>query len=84
MAKRKKASELFSMARITGENIGKLMIESHKHSRRLARTGRMGMERTAQALSLAHRKAEKAAKETMPQLIREFNKGLRKGMKKRR
>jgi len=81
MAKRKKTSDIYRMVRITGERIGTLTVESQRQSRILARRG---IRMTTEALSTAQRKAQKASRETIPQLIREFNKGLKKGMKKRR
>lgn len=87
MAKRKKSSELFKTARSMGENVGRVVFESKEQSRMLARKGRKGLKTTTEALKTAERRAKKKAtvttKETIPQLMKEFKKGLRKGMKKK-
>ena len=83
MSKRKKHSELFKTARVMGENVGRLVLESKKHSRALARKGRSGLETTAQKLKKTERKAVTTTKETIPQIMKEFKKGLKSGMKKR-
>lgn len=88
MAKRKKPSELFKTARLMGENVGRLVIESKEQSRILARKGKKGLRTTAETLGKASKKAQRKAmittKETIPQVMKEFKKGLRKGMKKKR
>lgn len=87
MTKRKKSSEFFKTARGMGENVGRLVLESKEQSRILARKGRKGLETTAEALKVTERKARRKAittKETIPQLMKEFRKGLRRGMKKKR
>ena len=83
MSKKKKHSELFKTARVMGENVGRLVLESKKHSRALARKGRSGLETTAEKLKKTERKAVTTTKETIPQLVKEFRKGIRRGMKKK-
>ena len=83
MVKRKKRSELFKTARVMGENIGRLVLESKKRSRALVRKSRSGIETTAEKLKKTERKAVSTTKETIPQLVKEFRKGIRRGMKKR-
>lgn len=84
MAKRKKSSDAFKTARLVGENIGKLVMESKKTFRK----GKKGLRYTAETFEAAGKKAEKRAKvttkETIPQLVKEFKSGIKKGMKKRR
>jgi uncharacterized membrane-anchored protein len=88
MAKRKKPSRLFKTARTMGENVGMLALESKEHSRNLARKGKKGLRTAAETLEKASKKVEKKAvittKETIPQIMKEFKKGIRKGMKKKR
>ena len=84
MAKKKTNEELFRMARSTGENLGRITVESKKQTRTLVRAGRRGVASAKIVLSKAQKRTELAAHETIPQLVREFNKGLRRGMKKRR
>ena len=88
MTKRKKPSELFKTARNMGENVGRLVSESKEQSRILAKRGKKGLRTTAETLGKAGKKAERKAmittKETIPQLMKEFKSGLRKGMKKKR
>ena len=84
MAKKKKSSNVFKTARLMGENIGKLVSESKKTIRK----GKKGLEYTAETIETAGKKAERKAKttthETIPQLVKEFKRGISKGMKKRR
>ena len=84
MTKRKKTSDAFKTARLMGENIGKLVMESKKTISK----GKKELRYTAETFEAAGKKAEKRAKvttkETIPQLAKEFRSGLRKGMKKRR
>ena len=84
MAKKRKHDELYNMARMTGENIGRITVESKKHSEILLEKGRKGVELTAQVFARAQTKAQKAADRVIPELITEFKKGLKKGMKKER
>ena len=88
MAKRKKPSRLFKTARTMGENVGMLALESKEQSRILARKGKKGLRTTAETLGKAGKKAERkvmiTTKETIPQIVKEFKSGLRKGMKKKR
>lgn len=84
MAKRKKSKDIYKSARIMGENVGRLVLESKK----TIKTGKKGLRYTAETLGKASKKAQRKAKittqETIPQLMKEFRKGLKKGMKKRR
>ena len=84
MAKRKKPSELFKTARLMGENVGRLVLES----KRTVKKGKRGLKTTAETFGKASKKAERkvmiTTKETIPQIAKEFKKGLRKGMKKKR
>ncbi len=77
MAKKKTSEELYKIARVTGENLGKLTVESKKQTKVLVRAGR-------HALTKAQEKTMKTAHETIPELISEFRKGLKKAMKQRR
>lgn len=81
---KKKSPDMYKTARIMGENVGRLVVESKKTIRK----GKKGLRYTAETLEAAGKKAEKKAKittqETIPQLMKEFKKGIRKGMKKRR
>ena len=83
MVKRKKHAELFKTARAMGENVGRLVLESKKHGKALARKGRSGLEITAKKLKKTERKAVTTTKETIPQLVKEFRKGIKRGMKKK-
>jgi len=84
MAKKKKSSNVFKAARLMGENIGKLVTESKK----TVRKGKKGLEYTAETIESAGKKAGKKAKattqETIPQLVKEYKRGINKGMKKKR
>ena len=88
MAKKKKSSNVFKTARLMGENVGKLVVESKKTIRK----GKKELMYTAEKLQTAGKKAGREARttartttqETIPQLVKEFKKGINKGMKKRR
>ena len=83
MAKRKSA-DIYKTSRVMGENVGRLLLESEKR----IRTGRRGLRQTAETLEIvrkeAQRKAKVATQETIPKLVKEFKKGLKKGMQKKR
>lgn len=84
MAKRKKSSDIYKSARLVGENVGRLVVESKK----TVKTGKKELRTTAERLEKVRRKFKREAmtttQETIPQLVKEFKKGLRKGMNKRR
>jgi hypothetical protein len=84
MTKRKKPSDVYKTARLMGENVGRLVLESKK----TIKTGKKGLRTTAERLEKVQRKAKRKAiittTETIPQLMKDFRKGLRKGMQKRR
>ena len=87
MSKRRKPSQLFHTSRVMGRQLGKIVIESKAKSRIIARKGRSGLETTADNIGKAGRKAQKKARtvtqETIPQIVREFRRGLKEGMKKK-
>ncbi len=87
MSKRNKTS-VFSTARAMGRNIGKVVMASSEKGKVLAKKGSKGLKSTAEAVGAASKKAGKKAKataqETIPQLVKEFRRGLKEGMKKRK
>jgi len=87
MSKRKKPSELFKISRTMGKNVGRLVLGSKEQSMVLARKGKTGLKTTAERLGKAGKKAGKKARiatqETIPQIMKEFRKGLKEGMKKK-
>jgi len=86
MSKRKKPSNIYKTARVTGRGIGKIVLVSKEKSKVLARKGRKGLKATAETLNKAGKKARKEARtttqETIPQAVKEFKKGLKEGMER--